>query len=148
MRERFWAKVDKSGDCWEWTGGKMRGGYGSFKDDGGKTVYAHRISWAINCGRIPKGLCVCHHCDNPNCVNPSHLFLGTDKDNKQDSMGKGRHAKGEIHGSAKLTEEDVKLARQIYADGKIGFGQLARRFGVCKRAMWKAIRRVTWKQVE
>lgn len=90
--ERFWSKVDRSGDCWEWQASRSTHGYGFFGRDG-KVLYAHRVSYEITNGLIPKGpkrLHVCHHCDNPPCVRPDHLFLGTASDNLNDAYRKGR----------------------------------------------------------
>jgi hypothetical protein len=90
--ERFWLRVNKNGDdCWTWTGFKNELGYGLFSLDH-KHVKAHRVSWMVANGKIPDGLCVLHSCDNPICVNPSHLFLGTMKDNTQDMLAKGRQS--------------------------------------------------------
>lgn len=101
--ERFDAKVDKSGPggCWVWTGKRSREGYGRFSLDG-RLVNAHRWSWERAVGPIPNGLLVCHHCDNPPCVNPEHLFVGTIQDNTRDMLAKGRGntrglARGPIH---------------------------------------------------
>jgi HNH endonuclease len=86
---RFWEKVDRSGDCWVWTAGTAHFGYGQFHLDG-KPEKAHRISWILTYGPIPEGLLVCHHCDNPPCVNPRHLFVGSHRDNALDKVAKGR----------------------------------------------------------
>lgn len=107
--KRFWEKVDILGkdDCWEWKAGKSKDGYGRFKLRG-KTYYAHRISWFLKNGTIPHGILVCHDCDNPSCENPSHFFLGTNKNNRQDASKKGRLPTGEKHWSRVNPE---KLAR-------------------------------------
>lgn len=91
--ERFWLKVAQAEGCWLWLGAKGRRGYG-YLHRGGKTdrhpIRAHRASWEIHFGAIPAGLWVLHKCDNPPCVNPNHLFLGTRKDNMDDCASKGR----------------------------------------------------------
>lgn len=87
--ERFWEKVDKSGECWIWLAAKLPKGYGLFKL-GGRYVYAHRYSWQLANGALAGERDVCHQCDNPNCVRPSHLFVGSRSDNMQDSVRKGR----------------------------------------------------------
>lgn len=89
VEERFWNKVLKTDDCWTWTSAKSRKGYGLFWD-GNKFVRAHRASYVLAFGPIPDGMCVCHHCDNPSCVRPDHLFIGTNADNVHDSIAKGR----------------------------------------------------------
>ncbi len=90
LEERFWSKVDKTDNCWNWTAAKHQFGYGLF-NIGGKILLAHRVVYALAVGPLGN-FCVCHHCDNPGCVRPVHLFLGTQKDNVRDMMEKGRHS--------------------------------------------------------
>ena len=88
LLKRFWQKIEKSTDCWEWTACKSHG-YGQLHSNG-KLIRAHRLSWIIHHEQIPSELLVLHKCDNPGCVNPSHLFLGTQSDNLRDASKKGR----------------------------------------------------------
>jgi hypothetical protein len=136
---RFWSKVQKSDDCWIWTGSKTGEGYGSLRV-GARTVGTHRFSWVIENGSIPKGLSVLHRCDNPSCVRPSHLFLGTQKDNMQDCMAKGRgnKARGMKHGKAKLTPEMVLAMRAVRNEG-LSYAQIGKRFGVWPGTAYNAI---------
>lgn len=121
LTDRFWEKVDKRGpnECWEWTAGKTTAGYGVINsgDANGTIVGAHRISWELAYDHIPKGMCVLHHCDNPGCVNPYHLFLGTDADNVHDMTEKERQSRGESHGNSKLSERNVRKARRLIKEG-------------------------------
>ena len=151
IEERFWEKVDlgNDDDCWEWTAFKLATGYGTmWYDDEHKTEFAHRIAYSLEHGEIPEGMCVLHKCDNPSCVSPRHLFLGTKADNMEDATSKGRMAHGEANGNSKLTEEDVREARQAYAEGGISFESLRRRFGVSDVAIREAILGITWRHVE
>src|SRR3990172_11160414 len=113
--KRFWSKVDKSNgpnSCWIWLGAR-RNKYGSIRN--GSVQYAHRVAWELTNARIPKGICVLHNCDNPLCMNPRHLFLGTYKDNRIDAVQKGRarfpNNKGSVHGMSKLSENEVLQIR-------------------------------------
>lgn len=89
IEERFWSKVEKTEACWNWVGATSRRGYGAMNIDN-RTLQTHRVVYELTYGTIPAGLCVCHHCDNPRCVRPDHLFLGTHADNMHDMVRKGR----------------------------------------------------------
>lgn len=102
LEQRFWEKVNRTNnpsECWNWVASKLKHGYGKISVSRSVWKLSHRISWEIAFGEIPDGLFVCHKCDNPSCVNPNHLFVGTAKQNTQDMISKGRIATGERHGS-------------------------------------------------
>lgn len=149
VEERFWSKVDKSGECWEWTGALRGDGYGTFGL--GRAVdgytYAHRFSFELTRGPIPEGLVVCHHCDNRRCVKPDHLFLGTKKDNQQDMVAKGRSLRGERHNLAQLTEPQVLEIRSLWAAGGLAQAAIAERFGTNKANVSQIVRGKKWKHL-
>jgi hypothetical protein len=145
MPQRFWGRVDRSGDCWEWRGNFMWQGYGVFWIDGQNRM-AHRVSWSLAFCPIPRGQMVLHHCDNTSCVNPAHLFLGTQADNMTDKVTKGRQASGERAGTARLTRETVAAIRRAADAGETGKA-LARRFGVGNSQACRIIRGESWKGV-
>jgi len=105
--DRFLSKVEKTENCWIWVGGKHRFGYGIFHFDG-KCSTAHKFSYIYFNGEVENNLFVCHKCDNPTCVNPNHLFLGTIQENNADCKNKNRHIKGSKSGMSKLNEFQVK----------------------------------------
>ena len=139
--------VDKSGDCWLWTGTRHPKGYGLYFHHGQHR--AHRWAWSEVNGPIPEGLSVCHHCDNPRCVRPDHLFLGTHGDNNRDRAAKGRSAKGEQSGTAKLTEAAVAEIRRLHTPlrktGPYSTSALARRFGVHPSMIRYIVRKECWR---
>lgn len=152
--EDFWANVDSTNlsdplKCWEWIGSRDVLGYGhpSFQ---GKQIGAHRASYLVHHGAIPNGLFVCHRCDNPSCVNPNHLFLGTQRENMIDCRDKKRlrgfvenPVRGEATKHNKLTEIQV---REILTSAELG-QTLARRFGVADATISRVRNRVNWKHV-
>lgn len=143
----FWKKVDKSGGCWIWTGAKTGRGYGVIRADY-VTHLAHRYSYHLAFGEIPEGLHVCHHCDNPPCVNPEHLFLGTSKDNMQDAKMKGRTTLGEKNGRSKLTEEDVlEIIRLKIVDGMKSV-DIAQSYGIGRTYVDIIVRGERWSHLE
>jgi hypothetical protein len=117
--KRFWEKVDQTSSCWEWTASRYHDGYGRFQLDG-KSQSAHRVSWTLANGPIPDGECVLHTCDNPPCVRPSHLFLGTQQDNVDDMGAKGRKhdTSGAANPSAKITEEQARDIHRRASEGQ------------------------------
>lgn len=150
--ERFWPKVKRAGpdQCWEWQAGKSHG-YGSFRLTPRRAVGAHCFSWELVNGPIPEGKHVLHHCDNPPCCNPAHLYIGTDKENARDRMERGQFVSNIHHARAKLeatghnsgrkypnrkpmplllNEAQVREIRQRYAAGGCTMRSLAQEFGV------------------
>jgi hypothetical protein len=127
FQQRFWEKVNKTSTCWWWTGARNNLGYGFIRRRP-KTYSAHRLSWTFANGPIEDSLWVLHKCDNPSCVNPDHLFLGTHRDNERDKTEKGRaHRIGTRN--AKLTEEQVREIRVLSAAG-LSQRKIASQFGV------------------
>ncbi len=141
--ERFWAKVHiDSSACWEWTAGRVTDGYGCFWVDG-RNIRANRMSWQMFYGEIPPGIFVLHRCDNPACVRPDHLFLGTNADNMRDCAQKGRIANGERQGLARLTHDQVKKIRELLAAGQ-GLTSLAREFRVTPQQIYNIKHKKSW----
>src|SRR6202035_1883893 len=150
LEHRFWNEVQKSDHCWTWTGPLTSKGYGKIavKLHGvWSPILVHRLSYELEYGPIPHNLMVCHHCDNPCCVRPDHLFLGTNDDNIQDKLDKGRQTKGTTVPSSKVTEEQVTEIRKRYIAGGITKTALAHEYGLGKPAMGDILNRVTWKHL-
>lgn len=150
---RFWEKVDKKeeGQCWNWKGYKGRTGHGQMTIMQ-KQVYVHRFSWELHNGReIPDGMYVCHKCDNGSCVNPNHLFIGTQKENVDDMVSKGRaihplegRVRGEKNGNSKLNLEQVNEIRKKYIPYKVTHKQLGLEFGVSEITIRKILKGQLW----
>jgi hypothetical protein len=177
LEERFWEKVQKTDGCWEWTASRS-GGYGYLGGGPGKgLVKAHRVSWELHNGLVPVGLCVLHRCDNPGCVRPDHLYVGTQKQNAEDREARGRmpHACGDGHwthqhpewvrrgngaelkkkrptdgernGRSKLLTRQVKDIRELYTSGEVDQAELASIYGVDQTTISNIIVYKTWKNV-
>lgn len=146
---RFWSRVDKTerpSKCWLWTGATL-GEYGIVIDRGVRKR-THRVAYELERGPIPAGLFVCHHCDNPLCVRPDHLFLGTALHNNLDRVQKGRsrHASGELHYRAKLSWEIVRRVRSEYATGRIPISVLAEENCVSRATIRLIVQNRTWRE--
>ncbi len=139
--------INKETDCWEWTG-QLKEGYGCFSFQG-KEKLVHRVMYERHKGAIPPKHNICHSCDNPKCVNPKHLWLGTQADNILDMIKKGRDRKafGEKNHAAKITEDDVKNIRLKYKEG-MNMSSISRLLNfpypivlrVCKNETWKHVK--------
>lgn len=150
-RARFWTKVDKSPHpkgCWVWTASKTEAGYGQFSLPPGTVVIAHRVSYFLANGKLPSKGFACHTCDNPACVNPSHLFDSDNQGNVRDMVAKGRGAipKGEKSPNSKLTAAQVLEIRSIYpAQGSSR--EIGLRYGVAGRTIRDIAARIQWKHL-
>lgn len=145
---RFWKKVSKSDGCWNWTAHRNKSGYGVFLKAKKKLILSHRFSYLIHRGEIPDGMKVLHHCDNPACVNPDHLWLGTIRENNDDCQRKGRRrgAPGERNSHAKLTWCQVVEIRKL-AESCVLRMELATRFGICRAQVANIISGDQWKEL-
>lgn len=176
--KRFWSHVEKTDGCWNW---RTRRGLAPYAYGQARLfrrpLGAHRLSYMMHVGEVPQGLQVCHRCDNPRCVRPDHLFLGTIGDNMRDRTAKGRQARGQTHGwalhpervvrgdrhwskrlkdrvprgerngFATLTEADVIAIREAYAAGRASQNELARQYNTAQANVWRIIHRRAWQHV-
>ena len=156
LAARFWAKVDRSAGlegCWPWLAGRDHQGYGKFWirtsiGAAGQTVHASRIALGLALGRpVADDKSACHHCDNPPCCNPSHLYEGSVETNAHDRHVRGRDPRGERHGRARLTEELVRAVRAAHKPNTRGHGPefLARRFGLPVSTVRNVVYQFTWR---
>ncbi len=148
---KFWQRVNKQSpdECWNWTGATRRDGYGqiSIPQPPQNAIFlrANRLSYFINFGVDPCDLEVCHKCDNPSCVNPEHLFLGTQNENVQDCINKNRKARGEKNGISKLCEREVTEIRKRFSEGE-RISNLAREYDVTYSQIWNITKNKQWKK--
>ena len=144
VRYRLLAKIDfdATPGCWEWSGAKVSQGYGLIKRKDGAQLRAHRVAYQLAYGEILSGMLVCHRCDNPPCIRPSHLFLGSHDENMADMVIKGRSARmlGDSNGRAKLTTEAVVSIRASIGS----YSRIARQYGVSPSAVGAIKRRERW----
>lgn len=144
--ESFWARVNKSSDCWEWQGSLNTYGYGQVRLNQ-KQKLVHRVSWEwANGTTIPKGLWCLHRCDNRRCVRPDHLFIGTVQDNVDDMVLKGRGPKGSRNGLSKLTDQQVIEMRQRHQSGE-SFSAIARDYSITPENVSFICKRLTWRHL-
>lgn len=151
VRARIEARTEKTDGCWLWRGRATPYGSTYFH---GRNRPVHRVQWMLTFGEVPDGVLVCHSCDNPICVNPAHLFLGTPADNSADMVAKGRgrgnrsvHLRGEANPLAKMTEDGVRELRRLWKAG-MGSPELSRRFGINARNAWLIATRRSWRHVQ
>lgn len=145
--DAFWRNASSGSpdQCWIWQGCIDARKYGRVVVQG-KLFMAHRLSFELHNGEIPRGMCVCHTCDNPSCVNPLHLFLGTNADNTADKVRKGRQAAGESHSNAKLTWDDVHKIRSLYRTGQYRRKDLAEQFSISLASIKKIVGGEHWRE--
>lgn len=146
----FWYRISKEdlNGCWPYQGQKIKDGYGRLRYRGRKML-AHRMAWIYSYGDIPEGMQCCHTCDNPSCCNPSHLFLGTQKDNMQDMRAKGRRIgklRGEMVYGSKLSADQVKQIRIRHENGAKP-SVLAGEYGVTSQSIRAVLKRTNWKHI-
>jgi hypothetical protein len=146
LKTRFFENVKKTKGCWLWSGNLNTDGYGvlTVKNKKPKQQKAHRLSYEIHKGKIPKGLIICHKCNNPSCVNPKHLYAGTHKQNSRDMVVSGHSQRGEKHPQSVLTKEKVIEIRRKYFSEKLSYQKLSKLFSVSPATIGLIIRRNTW----
>jgi hypothetical protein len=148
LAQKLWGKVLKTPKCWVFTGRRNTHGYGRLVISAGRRgpeIYTHRLSWELHFGPIPDDKHVLHRCDNPPCVRPEHLYLGTDEDNRRDAVERGRIAHGVRHWHARLNLEAVLAIRK--AAGSMTYAQIAPQWGIRVATVGKIVRRELWRHV-
>lgn len=150
--ERFWSKVRKAGpdECWEWQAARCKiTGYGYFRTGGrgSGTTTAHRVAYTLTHGDVDSDAVICHRCDNRSCVNPAHLFAGSQAENISDMVAKKRQARGAGHSVGVLTESQVQEIRARYAAGGILQRELAAEYGISRDWVGKIVNRRWWRHI-
>jgi len=155
LADRFWVNVDKTSSpdgCWLWTAGTTTSGYGQLRLEAGPDEYrgkkarAHRVAYELCVDEIPEGMSVCHSCDNPLCVNPDHLWIGTHAENLKDMSVKGRAAKGDRSGTSKLNSKQVGIIKRLLSGKKINQAQIAVLAGVSPSSITHISKGHTWRE--
>jgi hypothetical protein len=162
---RFWSKANLTANperCWEWNAAKSKEGYGRFSLNYKEKYMAHRLAFVLHHKKPINKLLVCHTCDNPSCINPSHLFLGTHLDNFKDMKEKGRSCKGnrsrnylypekrqkgESNGSSKLKEHQIIEIRNKYDNENMSSKEIANQYGVHETTINNIVKRKKWKHI-
>jgi hypothetical protein len=134
--------------CWNWVATKDRDGYGLLTHHRGKQIRAHRASYEFHVAKIPVGLLVCHSCDNPSCINPNHLFVGTSKENTRDMLDKNRRPvlRGERHPNAKLTNNQVTQIKQLRSENRL-LKDIANQFNISFQTVSSITKGTTWNNI-
>ena len=147
LKCRLMSRIEIKDSCWVWKGWVSPKGYGYIRV-GNNCKSTHRVSYEVFIGDIEKGMCVCHTCDNPSCINPEHLWIGSNQDNAIDreKKGRGRNNKGENHGRSKLKESDIPTILKLLEDG-IYQREIARRHGVHQATIFRVSKKKSWKHV-
>lgn len=145
IEERFWNKVIKTKGCWIWKGAMQRGGYGVISAGfwKGKIIAAHRFSWYLHSGKYPNGKVVCHKCDNPACVKPAHLYIGTHADNVKDKVSKGRQAIL----TGKLSRKDVIKIRTLCQTKEITQIEISKKYNITRQFVYRIKKRLSFKHI-
>lgn len=147
LEVRFLSRIEKTETCWLWKGCTSRG-YGVLRASSPRRqLFAHRLSYEMHVGPVAKGLFVCHHCDNRACVNPEHLFLGTNAENTQDKVNKGRQVKGAQVNTSKLTAAEVREMRRLNSEEGVPRSRLVQIYGVTRHTVHMILHRKTWSHV-
>lgn len=151
MVEKFLQRMNAGApdECWEWTGTRGSKGYGLLGGFYGKQMGAHRVSYLLHYGDLPPGCFICHHCDNPPCVNPAHLYAGDRNTNARDVAERNRAHRqlGEASNTAKLTAELVREIRAVYATGKYKQRDMALHYGISQSQISNIVTRREWRHV-